>query len=818
VTYAVGIDVGTTFSAAATWRDGRAATVALGDRAPTVPSVLFLRDDGVMLVGEAAVRRAVTEPLRVVREFKRRIGDTVPVVLGGRRFDAAQLTAHMVRWVVDKVSEREGGPPDYAVLTHPASWGQHRLSLLADAAAHAGLPHAGLLPEPVAAGLYYASQQRVPAGALLAVYDLGGGTFDATLLRKSATSFEIVGSPRGDDRLGGVDMDQAVLDHVVRTMGDRWPDAGLDDPALLPGLAQVRAAAVDAKEALSSDTHATVPVVLPGCTGDVRIVRSELERMVAPVVLRTVDLVRQTCLSAGVGPDELDAVLLVGGASRMPLVAELVTDELGRPVVVDAHPKYAVCLGAAIAAAARVEGRDPAPAAPAPPPPVPPAPGPPGPAAVAISVDLGSSQLTGASDWRLPRSRRPPDPLVTVTDRDDAVVVRLGRGGDARQEAREGRRVVGMAVAAAVAVAALVAGVVAWAPRPDDGGGSGSGAGSGSRSGSGPGARAGEEASRPAGTALLAGGPVPPAAAPEAMLGVAALEGGHLVAVGSAGGGRPAAWESFDAGASWAPTWTAPESGDGEQGASAGVTSGPAGLVAVGWAGPADESGSPTRAAVWLSAGGDPGSWDAAELSGLEGAAALHDVVADGAGLVAVGRDLSDDPGDGDGGIWRSDDGSAWRRAATAGLGGPGRQELNRLVRLADGRWLALGRQMRGAQMTPAVWTSPDLSSWTEADGHPAGPGGVPSVWGLAVLDDGSVVAAGSRPGLPGDPAGTETALWLAAPDALHRWRPLEPAPGSVGAGPGDQQVRGLVRTGGATVAVGADGESAAGWPVQIAR
>ena len=456
-----------------------------------------------MLVGEAAVRRAVAEPQRVVREFKRRIGDTVPVVLGDRRFDAAQLTAHVVRWVVDRVTEREGGRPDYAVLTHPASWGRHRLSLLAEAAAHAGLPNAGLLPEPVAAGLYYASQQRVPAGALVAVYDLGGGTFDAALLRKSTTSFEVIGAPRGDDRLGGVDVDQAVLDHVVAAMGDAWPDVVGDDPALLSGLAQVRAAAVDAKEALSSDTHATVPVVLPGCTGEVRITRPELERMAAPVVLHTVELVRQTCQSAGVGADQLDAVLLVGGASRMPLVAELVTRGLGRPVAVDAHPKYAVCLGAAIAAAARVEGRDPAPAAPPPPPaPVPVPSAAPG-EAVAIAVDLDAAQLTGVSDWRLPRSRRPPDPLVRVTDRDDTTVVRVGRSGDARRDARESRRTVGAAVGAVAAVAALVAGVVAFAPdrartrSPARGAGLRVGLG-------GPGGRGGQP--RPAGTARSAAG------------------------------------------------------------------------------------------------------------------------------------------------------------------------------------------------------------------------------------------------------------------------------------------------------------------------
>jgi hypothetical protein len=230
------------------------------------------------------------------------------------------------------------------------------------------------------------------------------------------------------------------------------------------------------------------------------------------------------------------------------------------------------------------------------------------------------------------------------------------------------------------------------------------------------------------------------------MLGATALDGSHLVGVGTAGGNRPAAWESVDAGATWSPAWT------GEAGTVAGVAAGPTGLVAVGWTGGEDEAGSPSRAAVWRSPDGSAGGWQPVAATGLEGAAALHDVVADGAGLVAVGRDVNDDADDGDGGIWRSDDGGTWRRAATAGLGGPGRQELHRLIRLADGRWLALGRQMRGAQMTPAVWTSPDLSTWTETDGHPSDGGGVPSVWGLAVLDDGAVVAAGSKPGLRATP------------------------------------------------------------------
>ena len=110
MSYWLGIDLGTTYTAAAVWRDGRAQVVDLGTRAPVVPSVVLLRDDGELIVGEAAERRAATEPERVAREFKRRIGDPTPVLLAGTPVSADALTARLLRWTVDKVAEAEGGP------------------------------------------------------------------------------------------------------------------------------------------------------------------------------------------------------------------------------------------------------------------------------------------------------------------------------------------------------------------------------------------------------------------------------------------------------------------------------------------------------------------------------------------------------------------------------------------------------------------------------------------------------------------------------------------------------------------------------------
>ena len=355
-TYGLGVDLGTTYTAAALWREGRAECVPLGTTSLSVPSVLFLRDDDVLLVGDAAVRRGITEPDRVARQFKRRFGDeAVPILIGDREATPAELAGVLLRWVVDTVTEREGGPPAHVTLTHPASWREHRTGLLVEAAEAAGLPDVGLVAEPVAAAAFYASTERLDTDALLAVYDLGGGTFDATVVRKTTTGFVVQGQPLGDPDLGGADFDQAVMDHVAAVLGTAWRTLDLQDPAVLAALAQVREHAVAAKEQLSSDTEASVPVVLPTVVREIRITRGEFETAVRIPILRTLDVLDQAIASAGVTPADIRTALLVGGSSRIPLISRLVSSQLGLDVGIDAHPKFAVCLGAAILAGARLE-------------------------------------------------------------------------------------------------------------------------------------------------------------------------------------------------------------------------------------------------------------------------------------------------------------------------------------------------------------------------------------------------------------------------------------------------------------------------------
>jgi len=352
VAYFLGIDIGTTYTAAAVWRDGRYDMVGLGNRAQTIPSVVLLRDDETVLTGEAAARRAATEPLRVAREFKRRLGDPTPIIVAGTPYSADALIAKLLRWVVDKVSEGEGGPPDRIAVSHPANWGAYKLDLLRQSFRLADLDDVVTVTEPEAAAIHYASLSRVEPGAVIAVYDLGGGTFDAAVLRKSATGWDLLGAPEGIERLGGVDFDAAVYHHVVGAVGTAIDELDAADPAAMAAVARLRQECVEAKEALSSDSDVSIPVLLPNLQTEVRLTRSEYEQMVRPALGDTMTALNRALRSAEVAAADVTAVLLVGGSSRTPLVAEMVTSVLGRPVAVDAHPKHGVALGASITAAA----------------------------------------------------------------------------------------------------------------------------------------------------------------------------------------------------------------------------------------------------------------------------------------------------------------------------------------------------------------------------------------------------------------------------------------------------------------------------------
>jgi actin-like ATPase involved in cell morphogenesis len=348
VGYRLGVDLGTTYTAAAVNVDGRVEMLGLGIRAMQVPSVVFVREDGEIVVGEAAEQQGAAEPARVVREFKRRVGDSVPLVVGGSPYSAQALTARLLAWVLGVATERQGGPPEHVCVTHPANWGPFKRDLLGQAIEMAGLRGASTCTEPEAAAIAYAARDRVAEGDRVAVYDLGGGTFDAAVLVREGAGFRLLGPPEGVEHLGGIDFDEAVFRHVLAALGDDVNGLDDTDPATAQALARLRRDCVEAKEVLSFSVDTVVPVALPGINRSVRLTRGEFDDMLRPAIGETVAAMRRVLDSCGVTATDMSAMVLVGGSSRIPLVSEMLSAAFGRPLALDNHPKHDVALGAAI--------------------------------------------------------------------------------------------------------------------------------------------------------------------------------------------------------------------------------------------------------------------------------------------------------------------------------------------------------------------------------------------------------------------------------------------------------------------------------------
>ncbi len=348
--YDLGIDVGTTYTCAAVARDGHVEICQLGSSSALLPSIVSIRQDGKAIIGSAAERRMISDPARTVREFKRRLGDDSPYVIGGTAFTASSLMGFMIEGVVEQIVAQEGEQPRRVALTHPADYGRHKLDQLRDAAAGAGIRAPLLIPEPIAAAVAYAARSSTPAGGHLVVYDLGGGTFDAAVVRRDADGPTIVGTAEGLERLGGVDFDDEVFDHVDRALQGRVRSLESGDRDARTAVARLREESRTAKEALSSDTETHISVLIPDAPATIRVTRDDLEIMVRQRVEETLPVLDRVVASAGLRWPDVDAVLTIGGSSRIPLVAQLVGAHSGRPVATDADPKAFVAAGAALLA------------------------------------------------------------------------------------------------------------------------------------------------------------------------------------------------------------------------------------------------------------------------------------------------------------------------------------------------------------------------------------------------------------------------------------------------------------------------------------
>ncbi|WP_007024962.1 Hsp70 family protein, partial [Saccharomonospora iraqiensis] len=366
MTLRVAVDFGTSSTCVAASVHGREPQIVVIDGHPLLSSAVYAAPDGTLFVGQEAERQAAVDPARFEPHPKRRI-DEGELLLG----DAVLSVVDVVRAVLSRAvteARRLAADAEVAllVLTHPADWGAVRTRVLRQAAAR--LAHqVALVPEPVAAAVFHATTfvPGEPArdhsaecgggpGEEIAVLDLGGGTIDASVVRclpgpaRADTGFEVLAT-RGDPRFGGADIDQALLDHVGSLVpeGDRHAWDELVQGRSLAVRRRRRVLRHDvrgAKETLSRHAYTDVP--LPSPFADTHVTRDDLERLIANPLERAVELTRSTVEAAGLRPGQLTAIFLVGGSSRIPLVARLIHEHTGvLPTTLD-QPETVVARGA----------------------------------------------------------------------------------------------------------------------------------------------------------------------------------------------------------------------------------------------------------------------------------------------------------------------------------------------------------------------------------------------------------------------------------------------------------------------------------------
>jgi molecular chaperone DnaK len=381
----VGIDLGTTNSLVAYVKDGTPTVIRSASGDALVPSVVSFDEQGQPTVGREAERRLLADPSRAVYSVKRFMGrgiddvkdeaalfpftvggepgGVVRIGSGGREYTPPEISAMVLRELRQRAEEhfREEGEFDFevdrAVITVPAYFNDAQRTATKDAGRIAGLEVLRIINEPTAASLAYGLDKRNQG--TIAVYDLGGGTFDISILRVEDGVFQVLAT-NGDTHLGGDDIDRLLMEMVLRDVG-RVPPPGAaesdrargQDPSYAEQVQAIRKAVIQAKLDLSDHDEAEIRV--GGYTR--RITRAEFEALITPLVERTLGPVRQALADAGLEPKDVDEAVLVGGSTRIPLVRRRVEELFGRTPHTDLNPDEVVALGAAVQADILISGK-----------------------------------------------------------------------------------------------------------------------------------------------------------------------------------------------------------------------------------------------------------------------------------------------------------------------------------------------------------------------------------------------------------------------------------------------------------------------------
>ncbi len=344
----IGIDLGTTNSCVAAYEGGEAVVISNSEGGRTTPSVVAFTKNGERLVGQMAKRQAVTNSERTISSIKRQMGTDYRVNIDGKKYSPQEISAMILQKLKKDAEDYFAETVTEAVITVPAYFSDAQRQATKDAGTIAGLNVRRIINEPTAAALAYGIDREEPQKIM--VYDLGGGTFDVSILDINADVIQVLATA-GNNHLGGDDFDQCVTDYLVKMFKS---ETGIDLSRDEAALCRVREAAEKAKIELSSTTVATVnlPFLTADRSGpkhmDLSLTRAKFDELTRHLVDSTMGPVQQAMADSGLRPSDLSKVLLVGGSTRIPAVQEAVKHFTGKEPFKGINPDECVAIGAAL--------------------------------------------------------------------------------------------------------------------------------------------------------------------------------------------------------------------------------------------------------------------------------------------------------------------------------------------------------------------------------------------------------------------------------------------------------------------------------------
>ena len=344
----IGIDLGTTNSCVAVMEGGEPTVITNQEGARTTPSVVGFAKNGERLVGQLAKRQAVSNPENTIISIKRHMGTNHKVTVEGKEYTPQEISAMILQKIKADAEAYLGEPVKQAVITVPAYFTDSQRQATKDAGAIAGLEVLRIINEPTAAALAYGVDKEEDGKVL--VFDLGGGTFDVSILELGDGVFEVLATS-GNNHLGGDDFDQRIMNYLIEEFKK---ESGIDLSNDKLADQRLKEAAEKAKIELSgvASTNINLPFITADATGpkhlDVTLTRAKFEELTADLVEATIEPTRKAMQDAGLSASDIDKVLLVGGSSRIPAVQEAIKKVLGKEPTKNVNPDECVAIGAAI--------------------------------------------------------------------------------------------------------------------------------------------------------------------------------------------------------------------------------------------------------------------------------------------------------------------------------------------------------------------------------------------------------------------------------------------------------------------------------------